>query len=360
MINPTNGFDVALVTTALQNRLAWRSLGQTSDSGRYFDDGSFHAVCNSTYLRNLQSNPDMTDSDYATWLSNFTNSVILSTVNSVLNKPQVIDKTQLIFNRIDRLFYRTIQSQSAFVGISFILGDGSYAVQVNNLALFFNKSINVPLYLYNDFQLQPVWTGTVQATAYSQTIVNMADNVILNYLTPNIAKGGRWYLGYYQSDIDAQGAQALYYNVQYAAFKKFAVSSFQASVVPAPDGSGIPDFNRTTVTNNYLIYGLNAEVTTYRDYTNAIVQAPHLFDELIGLQVAAAIIEQTLFSTRSNNTQGKLQSEQDLGMLYRDLNGAYTEQGKAITLGLKNRIDREVVRVKKEFQPYHKTQIGMA
>jgi hypothetical protein len=351
--NITNGFNTQLVLSNSANRITWSSEGD-SDSGRHWED--FHALCNENLIQNLFPTINPTSPQYASTLSSLKRSVTLDALNSIFNGQQLIDKINLIYNRSDwRLYLQQVANQGQFVGITFGVAAGDFAVAFRNLVLFFDKAITFNLYLYNDMIDGAIASFPVSVLAYSQTTIPVVGSelLILNYLTPLNIKGGRWFLGYYQKDIDDLGAHALFYNICYTRFKVIQPFAFSAPVIPSPV-DGTRNFSRINVGQNNLMYGMNAEVCTYVDPTNDIIQNMQggLFDNLLGLLMASKIIENIIFSYRNNKVQVNIMGNEMLDKLYLELNASESSNPSELnfTNGLRKRIEDAKRVVKKGFQ----------
>jgi hypothetical protein len=212
--------------------------------------------------------------------------------------------------------------------------------------LFFNQAASFNLYLYNDFFLAPLITIPVTANAYEMTIIDLAETVILNNLVPEQYKGGRWYLGYWQNDLGS--AQAVYYPCGYNHFHPLEVMAFSAPGWTDPNGNR--NFQRNNIGANNLMYGLNLEISTYVDATNTIYQNAHLFDELNGLLMAKQFVQDMIFSYRTGAAQRAIQSTPELAKLYGELNGYKADDEIPYVQGLKDKITREIKRVKGAMQ----------
>lgn len=350
----SNGFDIDAVYTALKERVKWKSLGYASQSMRYFED--FHTLCTTEILRDLQPNATITDDSMALYLNDLARTAIFETVNAIYNAPAIIDPAKLCFYRGDWVLYpQPVANTGQFVGLKMIVAKGDYAIRFNSLELFFDKDCTFNMYLYNDMVLPPIYTLSVSALAGQQATVYLSNDAILNYLTPNINKGGTVYWGYYQADVEAQGAHAMYYSIANEQFKPCRIWAFGAPQTGEGDNR---NFQRNNIGSNNLTYGLNVEVTTFNDGTNNIVQNAHLFDEAIGLSVAAKVIEAIIFSYRSNSTERNIQGLPSVETLYNELNLVRPSDDLPFSVGLKKQIERAIVQAKKSFQDNPARLIG--
>jgi hypothetical protein len=353
----SNGFNPTLVLGALQSEVLWPSQG-VSNSGRYYPD--FHPICDETILKSLCQ----TGVSYPDYLSSLNNSVVMDCVNAVYNQPQLIDKSRLVFERSDiMLVTQPVQNQmpGQFVGLKFQLAPGDYGIKCSNLMLFFTEAITFPIYLYNDFNTPPMYKLMVTTKANQQVIINLQNDVFLNYLTPTVNKGGIWYLGYYQADIVAASrtAQAIYYPIVAKTFH--AVNCWSYSAPTFIDSTGQLNFQRQIVGANNLTYGMNLEISTMEDATNNIVQNPSLWDNLFGLRMACRIIENCKLSYRSNNVQGIVQSLGGVDALNKELEGSKGDwqTGSPKITGLRQRINDAIQTIKQGFEPEYFGGVGL-
>jgi len=354
----SSGIDIQRVYDALKGRVKWRSLGQTSESLRYYED--FHTLCTSEILKDLQPDSRITTENLALYLEDLARSAILEIVTAVYNKPAIIDHTNLCFFRLDNILYpQPARNQNQFVGLKMMIAKGDHSVKFNSVELFFDADCTFNMYLYNDMTLPPIYVVQVSALAYQQVIVDLSNDAVLSYLSPAINKGGLVYFGYYQADIEEQGAQALYYPINMQVFHPCRIWSYSANVVEV-DQQGNRNFVRNNIGANNLTYGLNLEVTTFVDATNSIVQSAHLFDEPIGLQVAAKVVEALIFSYRSNNVQRNVNENTQLQHLYEELNLATPSDELPYSVGLRKQIERAVTQCKKAFQKQQLTVVGIS
>lgn len=354
----TNGFNPTQVLSALNREVLWRSQG-VSNSGRYYNN--FHPLCNESVLQELANTSDY--SSYADYLSSLNDATVLECVNTVYNAPQIVDKSKLVFSRSDiMLVTQPVDNQNPkqFVGLKMQLAPGDYGIKVSNLMLFFNETITFPIYLYNDFDDPPMYKITVTTRANQQVIINLQNDVFLNYLTPANNKGGIWYFGYYQQDIVTASptAKAIYYPIVVNKFHPVICWSFSA---PTMVVDGTLNFNRNVVGANNLTYGMNLEISTIVDATNNIVENPSLWDNLFGLKMACKMIEIYTFSDRVNGVQSIIQNLGGLDQLNVILNGRKGDwrTGEPKIVGLIQQVNDAVETVKAGFQEEFTGCIGL-
>lgn len=316
-------------------RLSWR--GESSRSGRHYE--GFHATATKANLRAVM--PEATDNQFALDLQELERDQILRVLNGVFNDPELIDDI-ILFDR-DEDGDQEITNTGKFVGVRFKLpADSKYAVRITSASLLFNEDVTFNLYLFSGSIKQPLMVKEVSAEAGSQGSVDL--DIVLNFLGQN-NKGGWYYLGYFQNDLGA--AKAIDEN--YCRTNRAAIFGWEFFETTH---TGF-EFDKNTAGGSST-YGLNLEVSSFFDHTRTITQNAHVFDEIMGLQMAAYCIEMAIHTTRSNKDQ-RITAEAN-GKLYNDLNMAGPTQEMPFTTGLKVQIDRELTKLKKRFFPKQKAQ----
>lgn len=343
--NYSNGFKSTAIN-ALMGRLGWiqptydgvslDSYNTSSASGRYFNDGGFHAIVDPGNIKAAQKDPSITDGEFNAYLLATQRACVFKALTAVFNKNERLERT-LLFERFGRNDYKNTKS-GAFVGVLIRPGrKEGLSVQLNSVSLFFDSDVMFTLYLFHEAKKTPVWSQQVTAVADEQTVVNFSE-VVINYLENN--KSGNFYLGYFQNDLGSASA----YNEIVERFNptyNFAMYPVEMEALP---GNYI---NRNKISYTYSTHGLNVDLLAFRDHTQRILTNPYLFDTLIGLNMAAMVIELINNSTRENKTQRITQEQSQ--KLYTDLMLAGPTDDFPYVAGLKNQINREVKRVKEEF-----------
>src|SRR5690606_23456599 len=150
---------------------------------------------------------------------------------------------------------------------------GDYSVQVNSLQLLVDGVVSLTLYLYSELKAEPLWSKEVTTEANSQVLatdlLSAEDKDLeLSYLNGDV-KGGTYYLGYYQEELGS--VHALDYTPNRHSYHCVNAQAFEATV-----NGDATDFDRRQISLTSKTYGLNLDMTVYRDYTEVIVRQPHL------------------------------------------------------------------------------------
>lgn len=352
----TNGFNFSQVVTALFGRVGWEqpsitdspvlnSVNTTSKGGRYFQ--SFHTLVTVANIKSVMEEVAANDSSFNNYLVAIQRGIILQCVNGVFNEPEYISQ-KLLFNRSWNVNDQLVTNSGYFVGVQFrVPPTPDIAVQLDSIALYFDSAVTFNLYVFNDTIKAPLAVIEVTTVANSQTLVNLSD-IILNYIG-GANLGGSFYIGYFQDDIG--GAKAYWEQGC-----EFARDSYGWSFIEANRKPAEYDFDRQNIRRNNVNYGINLHISTFRDHTQQIVKKAALFDNVIGLQMAAQVVEKVIYSTRSNGTERILKDVAKEVSAQLDLNGVVPIEGGPHTTGLKKQIVQELQRLKQSFFPKPKAQ----
>jgi hypothetical protein len=346
----TNGFNQAKVISALFGRIGWRGsvprvspTNQLSKSGRYFQD--FHALVTTDNVRAVMEEVDASDADFNAHIESLQKSAILRCLNAAFQEREIYESV-LLYDR-DENGHRVVNGSNQFVGFEInVPTTANVSVQISSVQLLFDQDVTVRLYLFADGKKTPVWFADVAAIGNEATTVGIA-NVVLNYLS-DTHKGKRFYFGYFQSDLGS--AKAIQEDVRWNQTLCFSARSMKAAKV------GTSDFDRENVGHTSEAWGLNIEVSAFRDHTNTCIRMAPLFDEAIGLQMAYNVLEQIIYSTRSNARERIIKDEVARVGLQLELNGYAPVSDMAKVVGLAQRIDKEFARMRKQLTSKPKAQ----
>jgi hypothetical protein len=360
MANPyTNGFNYTAVIAKLFGRMGWiqptivnapviDSASLISKSGRYFNDGSFHALVTPSNIRSLQEDDAIDDDGVNALLDSIEKGAIMRSLNGVFNVREYFEQV-LVYEKISRSQSSPVNNTGLFAGYEINLSEKfDTAVQIDSVSLMFDSNCTFTLYLFKDGKKTAVWSKSVTAVAYEATVVDL-DDCILNYIS-QATKGDVFYFGYFQDDLGAAKAimeQTCEFNESFM---------FRARPITAKKtGTLLADFvGRSSPT---LPYGLNLEMSSFRDFTQAITKKANLFDELVGLTLAVMVLELALNTIRSNKDQRIIQDQADKWGIQLDLNGVALMSDSPQITGLKSRVYRETERVRNEFYPKIKSRV---
>lgn len=337
----SNGYNLAEVLPKLFGRLNWldsslNSTNTTSISGRYFDDGSFHSLVT---VPNIKATvPEQ--SNWNTFFQRKQNAVIARCLNSVFNEPEYIQQT-LLYDRCNEQ-ETLIPNEGKAVGVKIhLIKRFDVSCFVNSLQLYFDGAATFNIYLFKQGSKTALKTKSVTTVANTKTWIDLSD-WLLNYKESAV-----YYVVYFQNDLGS--VKAIQEQAEECKTLAFDADFFTATTTGT-------DFNRVEMSEYSLPHGLNMQVSSFRDYSQNILNQPALFDNLIGLTMAYQTIEDMIYSVQSSGKE-RIIKEQLLSIgIQLDLNGVAPISESPKVIGLKQRIDQEAARVKKAFYAKPKSQ----
>jgi hypothetical protein len=339
----TNGYNISDALPYLR-RLGWinptddgydivDSDNQESLCSRWYNDNSFHPLCQIHYLKDSLPDAEQSDAEFNTKLEQLRDANISSMLNYVFDEPQFVE-SGLLFDKMERTRLETVANTSKFVGVRFRLAKMDYFLNLLNATLFFDSNVSFTLYLYNEF-IGKVAEWDVSALANKQVIVSL--NEALRY-NDDTTRGGEWFIGYFQDDIGA--AKAIRYTACWNDTKTFGAQSIRSTV------TGVETFDMQEYEYTHDIFGLNVEYSVTQDLTPLIRRNAYLFDNLQGLMMAAMVMDIVWTSNRSNRNQRI--ADEVINTIYRELNNLTTADNPT-EAGLKSKIRKEIKKVKQAF-----------
>jgi hypothetical protein len=353
----TNGFNYSRVMNAMLSRMGFKQPTESdfaivdagnlqSNSGRYYND--FHALVSARNIREIQSDPNISDANFNALLESLKRASIMRSLNGVLNVSEQIERT-LLYERDYNQQTNTVTNDNKFVGFEIRTPQSDeFAVQIESATLLFDGDVTFNMYLFKEGKKSPLLVREVSAIAEEQTVVNFSD-IILNYIGQN-TKGARFYFGYFQTDLGSVKA----INEEYRNWNP--QKCFGAISMYSNKTDGSYNFDRQNIYRSHDNFGINLEISTFRDHTNAVVKKAHLFDELQGLQFAYSFLEGSIYGTNSNAIERMLKDQIVKAGLQLEMQGAIAAPDSPQIEGLRLRIKREMDRVRKEFYPKVKSQ----
>ena len=345
----TNGFNHSAVVAALKDRIGFRqplgtgvptlsSAVTTTRSGRYFQD--FHALVTVENIKATMPQVSASDADLITYLGQIRSAAILRSLNGVFTAPQVVDQPMWAFTRDGE---QTLENSTGkFCGYEIYVADSpDAAVQIEAVRLMLDSAATFNLYVFEDGKTAPIWTEEVTTEAGSVTEITVS-GLVLNR--------GTYWIGYFQNDLG--GAKA--YREEVAGLTEGILYAAGPMVA---DATGPTSFERDEISYVSPTYGINVELSSFRDYTHAVKKKAAMFDELIGLNLAYSVLEQVIYAVRSNVNERILKDQLAQVGIQMDLNGAAPISDSPQITGLRQRIDRELRRVKESFYPNPKSVV---
>lgn len=339
-------FDADIVNQALFGRVGWSdqnpptlpdgSVVSLSDENKESRSGlRFQYAHGAVTLRNVHGTVEVVNADSATfnqYLTDLQYSAINRSVSAVFNDDTLIEQS-LIFNRRSER-QTSVQLVATKMGYKInIANDPSYCSVIRNISLLFAESGDIEV-VFAHSNAGELMRKVVTVEADVEIVVPV--DLSLFYSCGSY-KGGFFFV-YFETDL-------LPIEPDYPDFnctKLFGAHPFEGD-----------DLNDVSLTSRS--YGLNMEICAYRDFTQIIRNNQCVFDTLIGLNMAATVIDLIINSTRSNGTERL--TKETVNMLYTDLNQSFPTPEFPYAVGIRGQITREVKRVKENMLPKEVTRI---
>lgn len=305
MPNISNGFDLDRVLPALTARKGW--IQPTSSEFTIELDSSNleclsgmpynfdNPACSPINIWTAQEDSNISESNFNAYLTRLKKQVATDALQAVFRQDALIENPQIIFEKQFRTQLRHIPNASKFCGWQIKVADGDFAVKVDAIGLTMSAPCTVTIYVYNDLIQEPLYTKECTITQTDTQTLFFLDDLILNRLA-NTHKGGVFFLGYYQDEIQEQGVTAT--DVFLNWWNQYKIVGYQG--FEAKSNYENKTFTRDQYFSNYRTYGLLLEMSTYHDFTNTVIRNAQAFDGLQGLMMASKCIELAIYSNRSN------------------------------------------------------------
>ena len=223
--------------------------------------------------------------------------------------------------------FRDIEAnQSQLVGLRIRMKrqEKSLATIINKLGHHFTSEFTaaglgtLTFYLYHSSQQDPLYTFQLEHTkGGSQQWTNWnVDNNILRYIDDNYDAGGDFFLCYKQSELEALGAQAYRYDIDwrgvgcnncgydYGFYEQYSefIDVVGFNVAESDLGPGDTIFNPVDVSISYdRNYGLNLNLSTRCDVGYLFEEDEYLAANALHLSIARVLMRSIAHNTRGGN-----------------------------------------------------------
>lgn len=299
-------YDISTIKTNLSGVVGWRQPLETefaildapnlvSSSDLIFQD--FHSLVTVEHLKNTVPE-SLSDADFNTFISDMQRGAVAKVVQSVFQKKK--PQTKALLDKL-RLFDQAnimddpIANSGLWVGYEINLNkNNNLKVVIDAIGSEFDGiKAGLTIYLFHSSQKTAIKTFSLDIIADNSKWDDLTD-FNLDYLTYT---GGTYYIGYKQDDLGAVQALNRGWDLsdQQNKSKYFTVRPIRIENYTGIELFDIDDIDVTSET-----HGLNFEFTATIDLTNLISDQKQIFANLIGMQMAADVLEKIYNSTRTN------------------------------------------------------------
>jgi hypothetical protein len=331
----TNGYDQERLTEILLGRVSFQS-DEAAESGRYFDDGSFHALATEANWKATHPTAALTGDSLTAAKQAFTLAAVNRSLQAVLCDLTPIENTMLfdVYPHTHPLYTPEQEYNGYEISVS---PDDDKTVQIKSVLLHLNMDADITLYLWQTGNATPIWKKTVKAKGNSYSKHDLENC----YLVYSKLKTNGFFFGYKKSELPAGCKVHMDQVPRWNRTCVFAAIPASSSAMPY-----------TTESMHWPSsgMGLNLEIASMYDYTEKIVFQPWLFDELIGLAGACAIVEQIIYCVRSNEKERLLKDDMKQVAAQFDLMGAMPINDSPTMLGLRSKFASKAKAIKNMFR----------
>jgi len=351
-------FDKAKVITGLYGLVGLRQPTNTvyakldaanygSRSGYYSSDNSF---CKVEFLIDGMDDSAATDPQINTFIKQLQESAITDVCNNVFNEQDYIDRNFLYKNPLNLLNTETVPA--GFVGYEIkVSSKKNIAFEISRIILNFKNTGTIKLLLFQSNISAPIQSKSITVTAGGSQVVDLGwvvDNTGTSYK-------GNYYLGYVTSAMT--GTLLPYKRDFNDAIVKSEISELTINNVYVPNVTteAIWDLSTNQLGNDNC-FGLNPDITVYKDYTDLILRNEKMFAKAVDLAFQIKIINSYLNSLRSNKNE-RISSEMAKNAML-EIDGVVKTPGIINKTGLMPSLLNEIAAIKTQIEKIKEGYFG--
>lgn len=338
--------DVPRLISNIEQQIGWRqpidtenaivdAFNNTSNSGKFFQDYS-----KAVRIENLRTSwPLLNDADFNTKLKQETEESIVRASYAAVNGAADLIETKPLFHFENDFLNKVPNVTDKFVGFELQLKKKEgVAIKLNKIMSQFDGIVSpLKLYVYHSTQKTAIFTIDITTQVDS---VKTQNNDTTLYYQNDLYVGGTFYIGYYQNDLGSTQAYNREFERADIQNRYECISMRSISVI----NSGIELFDINDIVNESETWGLNFDISIYKDWTQLIIDNITVIEDLLGYQTVSMFINSMLYNNRNNDFQ---KANQDRFLIeLKGLSGAKE-------LGIETILQKELERVQQIFFPRH-------
>jgi hypothetical protein len=281
----------------------------------------------------VQEDAAISEADFNTFLTNLTNAAFVKVLNAVFQDQDYLENRVLY--PFENVWTNTLDNDTSFVGYEIKPANRrDLIIALNNVFTSFTASDTVKLLLFHSSKNALIDSKEITVEELTDT-----DTALSWDLSNFTYSGGKFYVGYLRSGLTAKAVTREWdsANVK-SCYNMFRIEPIQVSGWDAETLFDVDDVDYTSDT-----YGLNFDITSWKDYTNIILRNKAKFVNCLGLQVAADVLDLILKSTASDGIERSLKSS-----AFTALEG-FINEDLPRTVGITAKLKDEIARIKKTF-----------
>ena len=267
----------------------------TSSGMTYSDFSSLVTVQN---VYRVQEDSAITDSNFNTFLTNLTDAAFIKVLNSVFQEDDFIENK--VVYPFEYTWTELIDNDTSFVGFEITPANrNELSLTLNRVFTSFDAVDSLKLLLFHSSKYLPIQTKTITLAQLTET-----DTLLDWNLSGFDYSGGKFYVGYLRSALTAKAVNRNWDKAN----KKSCFNMFKIKPVIVPGHDTETLFDVDLIEYEDETYGLNFDITSWKDYTNIVLRNRNKFVNALGLQVAADVLDLIIKGTRSNRIERELEA----------------------------------------------------
>lgn len=304
-----------------------------TSSGAYYNQ-DFSALVTVNNIVSVYEQPDLSDEQVNTLLKDIVKGAATKVLNAVFSDDDFIENDVLFPNEYD--FTHTLENDISFVGYEIEVAKCKDIVSIiNNISLTFDGIDTVKILLFHSSKKSPIKTIEIDTEENNEVSQTLSDWALPHI---NSVSGGTWYIGYLRSGLTAKAINREYEDS--ILMNSFSMTSWETFTVIGHDSETLFDVNDIDYTSE--TYGMNFNISAFKNYDALILQNKNKFSKALGLQVAADVLDMILNTTNSNRIERITNQEIRI-----ELEGFFT--GQYQTAGIYKKLTNEINTLKKIF-----------
>lgn len=312
----------------------------TTSGALYNQD--FSALVTVDNIINVYETDSLTDAQTNTLLNQIVEGSAAKVMNAIFSDDDFIENNLLFPYEYD--FTHTLENDTSFVGYEITTPKEKDIINIiNRISLTFNGIDTVKMLLFHSSK-----KAAVKEIEITTEVDNEVNKAVVDWVLPysNSVNGGKWYLGYLRSGLTSEAYNR---DFEYSVIQnQFCMSSYESIKVLGHDTETLFDVNNIDYTSD--TYGINLDISAFKNYDSTISQNKNKFSKVMGLQVAATVLDMIANTTVSNVVERSVRQDALI-----QLNGFVSENIK--TVGILAKLEKEIKNLKESFlgSPYIQT-----
>jgi len=305
-----------------------------SSSGNVFEQYSSYVNVKNIY--DSQPYAGISDANFNTWLTNAIKDSISKVIQRCFSKNDLIENALLYSYSTRKESQYELKNGQDFVGYEITVSKKKdISVFINKIFTEFSGTGTVKILLFNDNKVSTIQTQEITVTDKS------AKETVLNWALPysNSVTGGKYYIGYLTNGLEPKALNRDYDS----AGVRHCYNALKIQPVKIANWTTETLFDIDDVVYTSETWGLNFDISSFRDYTSLIVNNKNMFCDVIGYQFAADMLGMMWTTSRTNATE-RLQK----GNILLELQGNYNNEEYPTVKGVNQKLSEAIKEIQKQ------------